>query len=203
MNTVHPKIIAAALAIAPRNDVRPQLNGVRLHADESGHLVVVGTDGSALLCIRTAIRWNLDPMTIPYDVAKVLAAAKRPINFSASVAGSDVTADADGALRTFDPVDLPYPDYAVLIRDPRTDGPRNAIAPVLIERFAKAAKELTKVAGKCGVDVTEARDGCAAQWRVIPYTVGPVFLGAAFVVASLRKDCTAEGLSFTALADGL
>ncbi|HDX0947953.1 TPA: hypothetical protein RNT26_000596 [Stenotrophomonas maltophilia] len=66
MNKIPSALIAAALHVAPKNDVRFYLNGVLIESHADG-AIIVATDGHRMLVVRTSLPWDIGKIIVPRD----------------------------------------------------------------------------------------------------------------------------------------
>lgn len=127
--TLPAKYIAAALAVAAKNDTRYYLNGVYLHVVD-GALRVVATDGHRLLVISTALAkdvpWGADGVILPREeldrIAKYIGKAKgdeEPTAMEISFGRKHPVVkihEANGIAEfTLKPIDGKFPDYMRIV----------------------------------------------------------------------------------------
>ncbi|MBA0227379.1 hypothetical protein D7U89_18095 [Stenotrophomonas maltophilia] len=81
MNKIPSALIAAALHVAPKNDVRFYLNGVLIESHADG-AIIVATDGHRMLVVRTSLPWDIGKIIVPRNACELVAKMKGDVYFA-------------------------------------------------------------------------------------------------------------------------
>lgn len=144
-------LIAAALAIAPKGDVRYYLNGVHIHQVDDKQLRIVATDGHRMFVSHVdplcKLDWAADGVTIPRDelerVVKYIGKAEAlRVEFGKGHPAMKLTEIAGMGEFRVKPIDGKFPDYQRVV-DAAADvfgAEREAIAVTQIDsKYLKSA----------------------------------------------------------------
>lgn len=186
-NTLPSAILAAAMHIAGKKDVRYYLNGMLVEPSAAG-AVCVSTDGHRMLVIRTNRSWSLGRVIIPRATCELLAKAKGEVQFGGS--GADFSATFGSSRVGFSPVEGRYPEWRAVFPHDQNPHQTTGLDPVLLEGIAKAAKLLMAEFGKRGKDrsslAIKLHGEFASQMSVTNFQDGSPVRAAGFVIMPMR-----------------
>lgn len=197
MNTIPSDLIAAALHVASKRDVRFYLNGVLIepHADGA---ILVATDGHRMLIVRTFLPWNLGKVLVPRDACEIIAKMKGYVDFSAVGDARRFKADRGGQAVEFAAVDGNYPDWRAVVSKPAELAPCG-FDPAILEGVVKSAGIIRKsFGGKVTSLIPVTGHNTAAMFAVGGITSESIN-SATFIVMPMRDSVDPQALDVSAI----
>lgn len=197
MNIIPSDLIAAALHVAGKRDVRFYLNGVLIepHADGA---ILVATDGHRMLIVRTRLPWGLGKVFVPRDACELIAKMKGDVGFSDIGDARRFKADRGGQAIEFAAVGANYPDWRVAVSKPTEPAPCG-FDPFILEGVAKSAGIIRKAfGGKVTSLIPVVGHNTAAMFAVGSVTDERI-KSATFIVMPMRDSAYPRDLDVSAI----
>ncbi|HHA2827114.1 MULTISPECIES: hypothetical protein [Stenotrophomonas maltophilia group] len=197
MNKIPSALIAAALHVAPKNDVRFYLNGVLIESHADG-AIIVATDGHRMLVVRTSLPWDLGKIIVPRDACELIAKMKGDVDFSAVGDAKRFKADRGCQAIEFAAIDGTYPDWRAVVSKPNELKP-SGFDPSVLEGVVKAAGVLRKAFGGKATSLIPVTGGDVTAMFAVGGITDAYIRSAAFVVMPMRDSAYPEALCSDAL----
>ncbi len=197
MNKIPSALIAAALHVAPKNDVRFYLNGVLIESHADG-AIIVATDGHRMLVVRTSLPWDIGKIIVPRNACELVAKMKGDVYFCAVGDASRFKAERGGQAIEFAAVDGTYPDWRAAVSKPN-ELKLSGFAPAVLEGVVKAAGVICKAFGGKATSLIPVTGGDVAAMFGIGGITDPSIRCASLIVMPMRDSSYPEALCSDAL----
>lgn len=200
MNIIPSDLIAAALHVAGKRDVRFYLNGVLIEPHADGALLVA-TDGHRLLIARTRLPWDIGKIIVPRDACEIIAKRKGDVEFSAvgvGARGPRFKADRGGQAVEFAAVDGNYPDWRAVVSKPAELAPCG-FNPAILEGVVKSAGIIRKAFGGAVTSLIPVVGHNTAAMFAVGGITSESIKSATFIVMPMRDSVAPQALDVSAI----